>query len=205
MRFYDPDAGSILLDGHDIRELPLTSYRSLYGVVLQDPYLFDTTIANNLRYVRPEATDDELVDILGKARAWEFVESFPDKLGHRVGEGGGQLSGGQRQRIAIARCMLAKSRFVILDEATSALDAESEDLVHEAMASLFIDRTVFVVAHRLRTIRNASRVIVMDKGKLVEQGSFDGLLAADGLFKHLHDIATSMESRRSRVDHAGFA
>lgn len=205
MRFYDPDSGSILLDGKDIRGMPASGYRSLFGVVLQDPHLFDTTIANNLRYVRPNATDEELIEVLENARAWDFVEKFPDKLKHRVGEAGGQLSGGQRQRIAIARCMLTRSKFVILDEATSALDAESEDLVQEAMSSLFSKKTVFVVAHRLRTIRNANCVLVMDNGRLVEKGTFDELLEARGLLRRLHDIATSTESHKSRIRHAGFA
>ena len=153
MRFYDPQGGSILLDGLDIRELPLRSYRSLFGVVLQDPYLFNTTIAQNLQYARQGVTQDEMVEALKQAHAWEFVDQLPGRLKYRVGETGSRLSGGQRQRLAIARCLLVRSRFVILDEATSALDVESEMLVQGAYTPRFKGRTTFIIAHRLSTIR----------------------------------------------------
>jgi len=205
IRFYDPTHGAILLDGHDIRDLPACEYRALFGVVLQDPFLFDTTIEANLRYVRPDISEAELIEVLKQACAWEFIEQFPDKLHQRVGEGGGQLSGGQRQRLAIARCMLTRSRIVILDEATSALDAESEATVQQGFNALCKDRTVVVIAHRLSTIRNADNIVVLDNGRVVEQGTFDGLLSQNGLFARLHAIATSTSTLHMKTEEAGFA
>ncbi len=125
LRFFDPASGSICLDGQNIRDLPLRQYRALWSVVLQDPFLFDTTIAANMRYARPDASDDEIIECLKLAKAWDFVKEMPGTINYRVGEAGGQLSGGQRQRLAIARCIMVKSHLVILDEATSALDPES--------------------------------------------------------------------------------
>ncbi len=204
MRFYDPLNGAVLLDGHDIRDLPLREYRALFGVVLQDPFLFDTTIEDNMRAVRPDVSEAELIEVLRQAGAWTFIEAFPEKLRHRVGEGGSQLSGGQRQRLALARCLLTRSRVVILDEATSALDAESERLVQQGLDVLCRDRTVVVIAHRLSTIRHADRIVVMDQGQAVEQGTFDELLALGGHFAHLHAIATSTSTQRIKIEEAGF-
>lgn len=205
LRFYDPSAGVILLDGHDIRDLPIRDYRALFGVVLQDPFLFDTTIDANLRAVQPEVSEAELIRVLQQAGAWEFIEKFPDRLQHRVGEGGGQLSGGQRQRLALARCMLTRGRFVILDEATSALDPESEKIVQHGLEALAKDRTVIIIAHRLSTIRHADRIAVMDQGRMVEQGTFDELLARGGHFARLYAIATSSSTQRIKFEEAGFA
>ena len=205
LRFYEPDSGAILLDGRDIRDLPLREYRSLYSVVLQDPYLFDESIANNLRCVRPDATDDDIREALQKARALEFVQAFPDGIHHRAGEGGEQLSGGQRQRIAIARCLIDRSQFMILDESTSALDVETETYIQQALKILFKDRTVFIIAHRLSTIRQADRILVFDDGRQVEDGTFENLLAQHGLFHHLHTIATSTSSQNIKLSDAGFA
>jgi len=205
MRFYDIDNGAILLDGQDIRQLPLRSYRGLYGVVLQDPYLFDDTIEANLRCAAPLASTEELWASLERAQAAAFVRGFPDGLAHRCGEGGSQLSGGQRQRLAIARCMLLEPRFLILDEATSALDNETEGLVQQAWSGLFGGRTAFVIAHRLSTIRRADRIFVVDDGRLVEEGSFDQLMAKQGLFHHLYDMATSGQSHGAKIQQAGFA
>lgn len=204
MRFYDPVNGAVLLDGHDIRDLPLREYRALFGVVLQDPFLFDTTIEDNMRAVRPDVSEAELIEVLRQAGAWTFIEAFPEKLRHRVGEGGSQLSGGQRQRLALARCLLTRSRVVILDEATSALDVESERLVQQGLDALCRDRTVVVIAHRLSTIRHADRIVVMDQGQAVEQGTFDELLALGGHFAHLHAIATSTSTQRIKIEEAGF-
>ncbi len=203
MRFHDPQAGRITLDGADIRGLPLRAYRMQYGVVLQDPYLFDTSIAANLRYAAPEATDAEIEAVLKRARAWEFASAFPAGIHHLVGEGGTQVSGGQRQRLAIARCMIMNRRFVLLDEATSALDVESESLVQESMGELFKGRTVFVIAHRLSTIRHVDRILVMDEGRVVEDGTFDALLAQQGLFHRLYTIATSHNLKRLDLDPLG--
>lgn len=185
LRFYDPDGGQILLDGTDIRDLPLRPYRSLFGVVLQEPYLFNETIADNMRYAAPDATDEQIVEALHQAQAWEFVEKFPDRLNHRVGEGGTGLSGGQRQRLAIARCMLLDSRFVILDEPTSALDLESEKAVQVASTNLFRGRTVLIIAHRLSTLRNADKVIVLRDGGVAEMGSHAELMEQKGEFYRL--------------------
>ncbi|MEI8140565.1 MAG: ABC transporter ATP-binding protein [bacterium] len=205
LRFYDPTSGAILLDGRDIRDLPVRDYRTLFGVVLQDPFLFDTTIEANLRAVHPEVGEAELIGVLKQAGAWEFIEKFTDGLQHRVGEGGGQLSGGQRQRLALARCLLTRSRLVILDEATSALDAESERIVQQGVEALCRDRTVFVIAHRLSTIRHADRIVVMDQGQVVEQGTFDELLGRSGHFARLYAIATSTSTQRIKFEEAGFA
>jgi subfamily B ATP-binding cassette protein MsbA len=185
LRFYDPDGGQIFLDGMDIRELPLRPYRSLFGVVLQEPYLFNESITDNMRYAAPDATEEQIVDALKQAQAWEFIEKFPDKLNHRVGEGGGGISGGQRQRLAIARCMLLDSRFVILDEPTSALDLESEKAVQVASANLFRGRSVLIIAHRLSTLRNADKVVVLRDGGVAEMGSHAELLEKKGEFYRL--------------------
>ena len=176
----------------------------LFGVVLQDPFLFDTAIEDNLRAVQPEVGAAELLRVLDQAGAWEFIEKFPDKLQHRVGEGGSQLSGGQRQRLALARCMLARGRIVILDEATSALDPESEKIVQRGLDALAQDRTVIVIAHRLSTIRHAGRIVVMDQGRVVEQGSFGELLERNGCFARLYAIATSTSTQRIKLDDTGF-
>jgi len=205
LRFYDPDTGTVLLDGHDVRDLPLREYRSLFGVVLQDPFLFDTTIEANLRTIRPDISEAELIQLLDQAGAWEFIEKFPDRLQHRVGEGGNQLSGGQRQRLAVARCLLTRSRIVILDEATSALDVESEQLVQRGLTALAKGRTVIIIAHRLSTIRSADQIVVMEQGRVVEQGKFAELLARGGQFARLYAIATSTSTERLKVEEAGFA
>ena len=204
LRFYDPQEGGIFLDGHNIKTLPLREYRALYGVVLQDPFLFDDTIEMNLRCASPLASEEELWAALDRAQAG-FVREFPNKLQHRCGEGGGQLSGGQRQRLAIARCMLLQPKFLILDEATSALDNETESYIQKALENLFENRTAFIIAHRLSTIRQADRVLVFDEGQLVEQGTFKELMAAKGLFHRLHNIATSSSSEDLKIEEAGFA
>jgi len=205
LRFFDPDRGQILLDGLDIRELPLRDYRALYGVVLQDPFFFNDTIAANLRCVAPDASEREIEEVLRRACALDFVKAFPHGLQHRVGEGGGQLSGGQRQRLAIARCMLLQPRFLALDEATSALDNEAESLVQRALEELFRGRTSVVIAHRLSTIRRVDRVLVVDEGRIVEDGSYAELLARRGLFYYLHSIAQSTSTHDLKMEEAGFA
>ncbi len=205
MRFFDPVQGRITLDGIDVRELPLRRYRSLFGVVHQDPFLFNDTLEVNLRYVNPTASEEELWEALSRAQVADFVRGLPDGLQHQVGEGGGQLSGGQRQRIAIARCLLNDPRFLILDEATSALDSETEAAIHLAFEELFTGRTAFIIAHRLGTIRRANRILVLDDGRLAEQGTFEALLAQDGLFRRLHTIATTGSAYGDRREEARFA
>jgi ABC-type multidrug transport system fused ATPase/permease subunit len=203
VRFYDPDSGTIELDGQDIRQIPLKQYRQLFGVVLQDPYLFDETVATNLRYANPEASDDELVEALRQAQAWSFVEQLPGRLNYRVGESGGQLSGGQKQRLAIARCLLLRSRFVILDEPTAALDVESERAIQQAFDQLFANRTVFIIAHRLSTIRRANRILVLDKGRIVQDGTYSRLIDEEGLFRQFHQIAMDPGDMLSARLHQG--
>ncbi|MHB9022935.1 MAG: ABC transporter ATP-binding protein [Armatimonadota bacterium] len=188
LRFYDPDHGRILLDGRDIRDLPLTGYHNLFGVVLQDPFLFNDTIYNNLRSVAPEASDGEIRRALERAQAWEFVSQLKGGWHFNVGEGGGQLSGGQRQRIAIARCFLTNPRILVLDEATSALDNQSELLVQQALQEVMRERTTFIIAHRLSTVRHVDRVLVLQDGRLVQDGTFDSLSRTPGLFQ---DLATA--------------
>jgi len=205
LRLYDPQEGVIRLGGHDIRTLPQRAYRAQFGVVLQDPFLFDTTIEGNMRMVRPDVSEEELIRVLTLSGAWEFIKYLPLQIKSRVGEAGNQLSGGQRQRLAIARCLLAASKMVILDEATSALDVETEEVVQQGIQALCANRTVVVIAHRLSTIRNADRIILMDQGAVAEEGSYDELLAKGGLFARLHSIATSTSTRRIRLEEAGFA
>jgi ABC-type multidrug transport system fused ATPase/permease subunit len=184
-RLYDPTAGRLTLDGVDIRELDPAWLRRLVGVVSQEPVLFSTTIAENVRYGRPEATDANVRDALRAANAETFVTSFPDGLATRVGERGQQLSGGQKQRIAIARALLKDPRILLLDEATSALDAESEALVQEALTRLMRGRTSVVIAHRLSTVIGADKVVVIDGGQVAEAGTHAELMARAGVYARL--------------------
>jgi ATP-binding cassette subfamily B protein len=184
-RFYDPSAGRVLLDGRDLRELDERWLRRQIGVVSQEPILFSRSIAENIRYARPEATDEEVERAARAAHAWEFVSRFPDRFRTLVGERGVQLSGGPKQRIAIARAVLKDPRILVLDEATSALDAESEHLVKEALDRLMRGRTTLVIAHRLSTVADAHRVVVLEAGRVVQSGDHRSLLAQEGLYKRL--------------------
>jgi ATP-binding cassette subfamily B protein len=184
-RLYDPTAGVVCLDGSDVRELDPTWLRRQVGVVAQEPLLFASSVAENIRYGRPGASDEEVITAARAANAHEFVARFRDGYATLVGERGVQLSGGQKQRIAIARAVLKDPRVLILDEATSALDAESEHLVHEALDRLQAGRTTFVIAHRLSTVKNASRVLVIDGGRVVQEGTHDALVGEAGLYRRL--------------------
>ena len=186
LRFYEPDSGSILIDGREANSYTLTELRDHMAIVPQDVILFGGTIRENILYGKPDATDAEVISAAEKANAKIFIEGFPEKYETLVGERGITLSGGQRQRIAIARAVLKDPSILILDEATSSLDSESERLVQEALDKLMIGRTTFIVAHRLSTIRNASKILVLDKGIVVENGRHDELIHLDnGLYSNL--------------------
>ncbi len=186
-RFWDVTSGAITLDGHDVRTLALADLRGVIGLVPQEPTLFSGTIRDNIAYARPDASDADVEAAARAAHAWEFVERMPEGLATRVGERGVKLSGGQRQRIAIARVFLKNPAVVVLDEATSSLDSESEQLVEAALSELLQHRTTIIIAHRLSTVRRADRVIVMDQGRIVEQGAHDHLMALGGLYSSLYN------------------
>lgn len=177
MKFYDTEQGKILVDGKDINDYALSEYRHNLGIVPQEVILFGGTIKENLRYGRPDATDEELMAAAQKANCWEFISKFPDRFDTLVGERGIKLSGGQKQRIAIARTILKDPAILLLDEATSSLDAESERVVQEAMDVLMEGRTSIIIAHRLATIRDVDRIYVLNEGRIVEEGSHDRLVA----------------------------
>ena len=187
-RFYDVTEGDILIDGHNIKNLSKASLRSLLGLVNQDSILFNDTIKNNLLVGKEDATDEDIIEALKIANAWEFVKDLPQGIYNMVGESGGKLSGGQKQRICIARTVLKNPPIMILDEATSALDTESERLVQIDLENMMRNRTSIVIAHRLSTIQNADEIIVMSKGEIAEQGTHDELMAKNGVYKKLVDM-----------------
>ncbi|MBM3986928.1 MAG: ABC transporter ATP-binding protein [Planctomycetes bacterium] len=196
MAFNRPQSGRVLVDGRDLASLRLRDYRSHLGVVLQDNFLFDGTIAENIAFSRPSATRAEIEAAAKLAHCNEFVARFEQGFDTVVGERGIKLSGGQRQRVAIARALLAQPRVLVLDEATSSLDSESEALIQDALASLRKQRTTFVIAHRLSTIRSADQILVLEGGRIVEQGSHRELLARGGRYRELHDRQYRFEAER---------
>ena len=187
-RFYDPASGLVLVDGHDLRTAVSDSFRRQIGIVLQENVLFSGTIEDNLKYGKPEATREEIISAAKTANAHDFIMALPDGYSTVVGERGAQMSGGQRQRIAIARAILKDPRILIFDEATSALDLASERLIQEAMERVMRGRTTFVIAHRLSTIQKADQILVMDQGRLAENGSHAQLLELGGLYSRLHAL-----------------
>ncbi|MCJ9692554.1 ABC transporter ATP-binding protein/permease [Rhizobium sp. PRIMUS64] len=191
-RFYDVEAGAIRIDGTDIREVTLASLRRHVGVVQQDVYLFAGTVAENLRYGRPDASDAELEAAARAANAHDFIIALPHGYGTDIGQRGVKLSGGQRQRITIARAFLKNPEILIFDEATSALDNESERAVQQALLSLANGRTTLVIAHRLSTVRHADRILVLTADGIVEQGTHDELMAQDGVYANLHSVQASI-------------
>jgi subfamily B ATP-binding cassette protein MsbA len=186
----------MFIDGKDVTTVRLRDYRKLLGVVFQDNFLFDGTIAENIKFGKPDATGDEIQEVARIAHCDEFVSGFTDGYDTVVGERGVKLSGGQRQRIAIARAILANPRIMILDEATSSLDSESEALIQDGLHTLMGGRTTFVIAHRLSTIQNADQILVLEHGEIVERGSHDELLAVDGRYRELYDRQYKIERNR---------
>jgi len=187
-RFYDVNKGEIAIDGQNIKNITKHSLRSLMGLVTQDSILFNDTIKYNIKLSNENATDEEIIDALKIANAWEFVKDLPNGIDTNIGDGGGKLSGGQKQRLSIARAVLKNPPIMVLDEATSALDTESEKLVQVALENMMKNRTSVVIAHRLSTIKKADLIIVMRKGEIVEQGNHTDLLAKDGMYKRLVEM-----------------
>jgi ATP-binding cassette subfamily B protein len=197
-RFHDPTKGRILLNGVDIRDFRLRSYRDLLAIVQQEVFLFDGSVRDNIAYGRPDATDEEVVDAARRANAHEFIEKLPEGYGTFIGERGVKLSGGQQQRLAIARAILASPQILILDEATSNLDTESEQLIQASMSSLLEGRTTFMIAHRLSTIRKADLILLMENGSVIERGTHEELMAARGVYHSM--VLRQMEFDRTRED-----
>jgi ATP-binding cassette subfamily B protein len=185
-RFYDVTEGAILLDGVDIRSLPITEYRKHIGLVLQEPFLFFGTIAENIAYGKPDAKLEDIVAAARAAHAHEFILRLPHGYDSLVGERGQALSGGERQRISIARALLINPRILILDEATSSVDTATEKEIQKALENLVRGRTTIAIAHRLSTLRDANRLIVLDRGNVVETGSHDELMAREGDYYQLY-------------------
>ena len=187
-RFYDVNEGSILIDNIDIRDLTTSSLRSQLGIVTQDAILFNDSIKNNLKLGKDDATDEEVIEALKVANAWEFVKDLPEGINTNIGDAGNKLSGGQKQRLSIARAVLKSPPIMVLDEATSALDTESERLVQVALENMMKNRTSIVIAHRLSTIQNADEIVVLNKGEIVEKGKHTELIAKKGIYKKLVDM-----------------
>jgi subfamily B ATP-binding cassette protein MsbA len=186
--FLEPDEGRVLVDGVDLREVKLASYREQLGLVLQDDFLFDGTIRENLLFARPDAPEDHLLSAAKQAYVTEFTDRFPDGLDTVIGERGVKLSGGQRQRVTIARALLADPRILLLDEATSSLDTESEAFIQESFQTLMRGRTTFVIAHRLSTIQRADLILVIEDGEIVERGTHAELIQREGRYHQLYTV-----------------
>jgi ABC-type multidrug transport system fused ATPase/permease subunit len=204
-RFYDPDSGRILLDDIDLRDFTLSTLHTNIGIVFQDTYLFATSIRDNIAFGKEGASEAEIIEAARAAYAWEFIERLPQGLDTQVGERGFWLSEGQKQRLAVARALLRNPRILILDEPTSALDARSEHLLQPALDNLLGNRTTFVIAHRLATVQRADRILVMDEGRIVEEGSHFELLARRGLYHELfelqfHEMATGNDVLPQEAD-----
>jgi ATP-binding cassette subfamily B protein len=187
-RFYDVTEGAVLVDGVDVRQYDLVGLRRQIGLVLQTSLLFSDSIRENIAYGRPDADDDEIFAAARAAQADEFIRSFPEGYATMVGERGVTLSGGQRQRVAIARALLMNPRILILDDSLSSVDTQTEQLIQQALDKLMEGRTTFVIAHRLSTVCRADQIVVMDKGRIVQTGTHEQLLAEGGLYRQIHDL-----------------
>ena len=198
-RFYDAIGGRILLDGADTKKLGLRSLRQQISVVLQEPLLFSGTITENIRYGRTDATTEEVIAAAKAANAHDFIQRLPQGYETELGERGAKLSGGERQRIAVARAFVKDAPILILDEPTSSIDSRTEAVILDALDRLMEGRTTFMIAHRLSTVRRADLILVVDQGRVVEQGTHEHLLAADGLYKQLHDLQNKYVRNRRRL------
>jgi len=198
-RFYDIDRGEILIEGRNIKDYQLTYLRKQIGIVLQEPFLFNGTVAENISFGKLDATIEEIIQVAKAARAHSFICELPEGYDTEVGEQGNQLSGGQKQRIAIARALLKNPPILILDEATSSVDSETERLIQEALEKLMKGRTSFVIAHRLSTVRNADKIIVLKEGRIVETGSHRDLLETGGLYFHLYQVQFRLQEIKDEI------
>jgi ATP-binding cassette subfamily B protein/subfamily B ATP-binding cassette protein MsbA len=202
VRFFDPSSGRVVIDGHDIRALRTRSLRRQVAMVLQEPFIFPLSVADNIAYGRPDATRAEIEAVARAANADEFVQRLPRGFDSVVGERGATLSGGEKQRLSIARALLKDAPILILDEPTSALDARTEGLLLDALHRLMRGRTTFVIAHRLSTIRNADRILVLDRGEIIEHGRHADLMAANGLYARFYrqqmDVGDGLQPLDSR-------
>jgi ATP-binding cassette subfamily B protein len=195
-RFYTADEGSVEIDGVDIKKIKLDDLRSQIGMVLQDQFLFNGTIAENIAYAKPDATPEEIMQAAKIANAHDFIVKFPEGYDTNVGERGQRLSGGERQRVSIARAIMHNPKILILDEATSSVDTETEKAVQEALARLIKGRTTFAIAHRLSTLRNSDRLVVLEDGKIVEMGTHDELMEKKGTYQKLVEMQTELSKIR---------
>jgi len=202
-RFYDPNKGAIYVDGHDLREYDLREWRSQIGMVLQEPFLFHGSIAENIAYGRAEASEFEIIAAAKAANAHDFIMAQADRYDTQVGERGVRLSGGERQRVSIARAILHNPRLLIFDEATSSVDTETEILIQDAIQRLVSGRTTFAIAHRLSTLRNADRIVVLEEGRIAEIGSHSDLMERQGIYARLVAAQTQMSSGSEGMLDAG--
>jgi ATP-binding cassette subfamily B protein len=192
-RFYDPDEGKITVDGYDLRDIKIDSLRNQMAIVLQDNFLFSDTVKENIRYGRLDASDEEIIEVSKAVGAHDFIVKLPEGYETDVRERGGRLSVGQRQLLSLARALLANPRILIMDEATSSIDAYTELIIQQAMEKVLRDRTSIIIAHRLSTVRNSDKIIVLREGKIEETGSHEELISREGLYKQLYDMQFQYE------------